>query len=231
MLKVAVHPEEKRGNLLMAWWNGRGAARVLEHAGDAVLIERAEETISLADLSRQGRDDEVSRIICATVGRLHAPGSLPPWHLLDELIPLTRWFEALAPAADAHGGILRRAAVAASGLLATPRDVMVLHGDIHHRNILDFGPRGWLAIDPKGLHGERGFDYANLFCNPDQETATARLAPRVEVVAEAAALDRERLLQWILAWAGLAAAFQIEDGISPKGALAIAELAAAELRR
>src|ERR1700692_4045206 len=78
MLKVAVHPEEKRGNRLMAWWNGRGTARVLEHAGDAILMERAEETTSLAELSRQGRDDEASRIICTAVGRLHAPGSLPP---------------------------------------------------------------------------------------------------------------------------------------------------------
>jgi len=26
----------------------------------------------------------------------------------------------------------------------------VLHGNIHHRNILDFGARGWLAIDPPG---------------------------------------------------------------------------------
>jgi streptomycin 6-kinase len=231
MLKVAVHPEERRGNLLMTWWNGQGAASVLEHAGDAILMERAQDTTSLAELARHGRDDEASRIICTTVGRLHAQGSAPPRHLLDGLVPLTRWFEALAPAAAAHGGILRLAAATASGLLAMPRDVMVLHGDIHHRNILDFGPRGWLAIDPKGLHGERGFDYANLFCNPDRETATTRLAQRARLVAEAAALDRHRLLQWILAWAGLSAAFMLEDGASPEGALAMAELAAAELSR
>ena len=99
---------------------------------------------------------------------------------------------------------------------------MVLHGDIHHGNILDFGPRGWLAIDPKGLTGERAFDYANIFCNPDLETATSpgRLARRAEVVAEAAALNRGRLLQWIVAWAGLSAAFSIEDGASPKAATA-----------
>ena len=38
---------------------------------------------------------------------------------------------------------------------------------MHHDNILDFGERGWLVIDPKRLHGERAFDYANIFCNPD----------------------------------------------------------------
>jgi streptomycin 6-kinase len=35
------------------------------------------------------------------------------------------------------------------------------------------GPRGWLAIDPKGLCGERGFDFVNIFCNPDFALATA----------------------------------------------------------
>ena len=32
-----------------------------------------------------------------------------------------------------------KSAAAARDLLATPRDVVVLHGDIHHDNILDFG--------------------------------------------------------------------------------------------
>jgi streptomycin 6-kinase len=67
-----------------------------------------------------------------------------------------------------HGGILRIAAETAADLLATQRDVVVLHGDMHHENILKFSSRGWLAIDPKGLVGERGFDYANIFCKPRQ---------------------------------------------------------------
>jgi Aminoglycoside/hydroxyurea antibiotic resistance kinase len=42
------------------------------------------------------------------------------------------------------------------GLAATQRDVAVLHGDMHHENVLKFSSRGWPAIDPKGLVGERG---------------------------------------------------------------------------
>jgi streptomycin 6-kinase len=229
ILKVAMNAEERRGGAVMAWWNGQGAARVLAHDGNALLLDRAVDGgISLANFARTGRDDEASRIICAAVAALHAPGSLPP----PDLVPLTEWFEALQPAAAVHGGILRRSAETASELLATQRDVTVLHGDIHHDNILHFGPRGWLAIDSKGLRGERGFDYANLFCNPDHETATlpGRLARRVDLVAEAAALEPARLLRWILAWAGLSAAWLIDDGVSPQGALSVAELAEAELK-
>ena len=227
MLKIAHAPEERAGASLMAWWDGNGAARVLEHAGDALLLERALGSGSLAEMARSGQDDEASRILCAAAAGLHAPRAGP----LPDLVPLARWFRALEPAAAAHGGILTHAAAAARELLADPRDVVVLHGDLHHGNVLDFGARGWLAIDPKGLIGERGFEFANLFWNPDRETATApgRLARQTEVVAAAAGLERGRLLRWILAYTGLSAAWSLEDGDPPDFALAVAEIAAAEL--
>jgi len=148
-------------------------------------------------------------------------------------VPLPIWFADLEPAAVRHGGLLNLAAATARELLAEPRDVRVLHGDIHHSNILDFGPRGWLAIDPKGLLGERSFDFVNILRNPDDNVATkpGRFARQATVIAEAAGLDRVRLLKWTLAFAGLSAAWILADGDTPELDLAVAELAAAELAR
>jgi streptomycin 6-kinase len=57
----------------MAWWNGDGAARVLAHEGDALLMERATGDASLAETARGGRDDDASRIT------LHSsPAAVPP---------------------------------------------------------------------------------------------------------------------------------------------------------
>jgi streptomycin 6-kinase len=133
----------------------------------------------------------------------------------------------LGIAVKQHGGIFTQCLEIAKRLLAEPKDIVALHGDIHHGNILDFGEKGWLAIDPKGFIGERGFDYANLFCNPDQATAIApgRLDKQVKVVSEAADLEPRRLLQWIAAWAGLSAAWCIEDGEAPETAMTIARIA------
>ena len=109
----------------------------------------------------------------------------------------------------------------------------MLHGDIHHGNILDFGPQGWLAIDPKHLIGERAFDFVNILRNPDAQVALApgRFSRQVTVVADAAGLDRARLLKWTLAFTGLSAAWILGDGNQPELDLAVAELAAAELGR
>jgi len=109
---------------------------------------------------------------------------------------------------------------------------VVLHGDLHHDNVLDGDLRGWLAIDPKGLVGERGFEYANLFRNPDLGCALApgRMQRRIQIVAQEAGLDFRRLLDWVVAYAGLGAAWSLEDGDDPGAGLAIAEQAAAMSR-
>ncbi|HYG44770.1 MAG TPA: aminoglycoside phosphotransferase family protein [Bordetella sp.] len=227
MLKVARLDEERHGGQLMVWWNGDGAARVLAHDCDALLLERAQGPLSLADLVRQGDDARATRILCATAARLHAPRPQP----LPDLVALDDWFRDLWPAAAGQGGLLGQCARTARDLLAAPRQVGVLHGDIHHGNVLDFGARGWLAIDPKRLYGERGFDYANLFCNPAPEAALApgRFEQRLDIVAGEAGLERRRLLQWILAWSGLSALWMRQDGGDGAATLQVAERAAAAL--
>lgn len=234
MLKLSHAEEERSGQDLLAWWDGDGAARVLADEDGALLIERATGARSLSDMARGGQDDEACRILCATAARLHVPRSKP----LPQLIPLARRFDALEPAARTHGGMLARCLAAANILLAAPQDPVVLHGDLHHGNVLDFGARGWLAIDPKGLSGERGFDFANIFLNPDLAdpsrpvaTDPQRFSQRLATVSAAAGIERARLLLWVLAWSGLSMAWFLEDGTPAPINLHIAGLAAAELDR
>ena len=103
----------------------------------------------------------------------------------------------------------------------------MLHGDLHHGNVLDSGTRGWLAIDPKFLFGERAFDFVNILRNPDVETSLkpGRFAHQVDLIAESARLDRQRFLAWVVAFTGLSAAWIYSDGNEPEHDLAINVLA------
>ncbi len=168
-------------------------------------MERAAGQQSLVELALSAHDGDACRVLCAVAARLHAPRPGPP----PPLTPLQHWFAELDPVARTEGGILMRAADTARTLLADPRDIATLHGDLHHENVLDFGARGWLAIDPKALLGERGFEFAALFTNPDLADPTTRVArgadrfaQRLATVAAAAGLERRRLLKWILAGSG-----------------------------
>lgn len=235
MLKLSLEEDERLGADVMVWWDGDGAARVLARDDCALLLERACGPASLSDMARTGQDDEACRILCRTACHLHAPRA----QAVPELTPLAHWFRELAPAANTRGGILSRSAAMAETLLRSQREIVVLHGDLHHDNVLDFGARGWLAIDPKHIIGERTFDFANIFTNPDLSDPTrpvatepGRFARRLEIVAEAAKLDRLRLLCWILAWTGLSAVWYLgdEDPMAEID-LHIARLAAAEIDR
>ena len=232
ILKITDDDSERIGCELMVWWNGNGAAKVLAHAAGAILLERATGTESLADMSWTGNDAQACRIICHATSRLHLSRNAST----PALTPLHHWFRDLAPAAKKHGGTLTRCTAVANVLLSSPHDEVVLHGDLHHGNILDFGTKGWLAIDPKGLVGERGFDYANIFTNPDLAEPTRPVAiepeiftQRVNIVSEIARIERQRLLMWIVAWCGLSSVWFLQEGDSATVPLHIAELAMAEL--
>jgi streptomycin 6-kinase len=228
MLKIARREKDRRANDLMVWWNGDGAAKILLHDHSVLLMERASNKSSLVDMAKNGRDDEASSILCRAIARLHS--HQPPYP--TNLIPLTSWFAELQPAAANYGGSFSECSRIADSLLQDQQDIVALHGDIHHGNVLDFDDRGWLAIDPKGLLGDRGFDYANIFCNPDPATALqpGRLLKQAAIIARSAGLDRTRLLHWTAAWAGLSAAWCISDGQDPHTPVQVANLATAILQ-
>lgn len=231
MLKLPRFEDERLGYLALEYWNGDGAARLLARTegGEAMLIERATGLRSLSAMARNGADDEATAILCEAIASLQKPRGAAP----VGLIPLEAWFAELFPMAAKHGGILARSATTTSELLAVQREIVPLHADLHHDNVLDFGARGWLAIDPKSVIGDRAFEYTILFCDPDladPEPPVAivpgRFERRLEIVLAKSGLERRRLLMWILAWCGLSAAWFLCDDDPLAGInLAVAERA------
>ncbi len=215
MIKITQDPDERIGGQVLQWWDGTGAARV--YASDpnsgALLMERATGSKHLLRMALEGEDDAATACICLTLDQLHSsrPAAPPP----DNLLPLADFFRSLAPTAQREGGLMAECAMVAHRLLCDQREQVVLHGDAHHSNILDFDQRGWLAIDPKRVSGERYYDYVNVLCNPDLETCTdpIRFARQLAVVVEVAGLERQRLLSWVMAHAALSAAWFLEDGL------------------
>jgi streptomycin 6-kinase len=211
--------QEQRGALALRYFNGRGAVRLLRYNQGAHLMEYAagDELVTLVE---RGEDENATRIIAQVIKQLH---SVPQDAPRDGLIPLDRWFEALFTKAtdDRQAGIESiyvRGAALAERLLAGQRDVCVLHGDIHHRNIKQ-SSRGWLAFDPKGVVGERTYDCANTLCNPVMPELVhneTRLLTNAAILADTLALDLSRVLAFTYAYACLNASWW-SQGIDADG--------------
>lgn len=226
MLKLARTAEEAAGHRLMVWWAGQGAARVYAHDGPALLMERLDREGTLAAQALGGQDSDATRVLCRAAVAVHGAGQ-GPWPALPDL---HRWFRALGEAAG-HGAEFAALWAVAQRCLAEQRDVRPLHGDLHHGNALHSAERGWVLIDPKGLIGDPAFEYANLLCNPTLAHALTpgRLEAQLAVIAQESGLDAARLARWAAAYAGLSAAWHLEDGQPHEAALTLRVAHAANL--
>lgn len=216
--------DEQSGAVALDYWQGRGAVKLLRHDASAHLLEYAEGD-SMTSLVAQGHDEQATEIIAEVLNQLHAVRSPIP----NSLWTLQRRFRSLFVAAEnAPESIFARAALVAERLLDDPRDVCVLHGDMHHYNVRQ-SRRGWLTYDPKGVVGERAYDAANTLCNPDGHPdlvrSEERLLRNAEILARVMGVELRRLLAFTFAYACLSAAWSIEDGYDPSLALSVAAIA------
>jgi streptomycin 6-kinase len=181
-------------------WDGRGAVRLYARDDErfAMLLERAH-TSTLVQIADH---DEVARI----AGRLNRRLAIPAPPGLPRLSERAdEWDESLRRDSRAFTGAVPRAAVDAAS--ATVRELgrqqpeLVVHGDLHTRNILRAEREPWLAVDPKGYVGDPAYDGGmllkahmfELIREPDPGKAVLRL---LEVFADAAELDDERVRRW-----------------------------------
>lgn len=228
--------EEQRGAEALRCFDGRGAVRLYASAEDAQLLEYAagDELLSLVE---RGDDQGATRIMAGVLTQLHgASRQLPS----AGLCPLHDWFRALFEKAESDRAagaesLYVQGAQLAAHLLAHPLDVRILHGDLHHRNVRH-SPRGWLALDPKGLVGERTYDCANTLCNPVRRHRKIdelvhderRLLAHAGILADALEVERARVLQFTFAYASLSASWSlsVHDEDAVQWALEIGRLLA-----
>ncbi len=227
MIKIPLTPDEKAGCKMLDWWDGTGAVKVIRSDDVAILMERITDNHSLKSMSLNGKDDESTRIICDVAKSLHSNRNKP----LPELVPLHVWFDDLFQSANKYGGLFPKAAEIAQSLLENQTDTVVLHGDLHHDNILYSEERGWLAIDPKGLLGDRTFDYVNILRNPSKEIALSegRFMKQIMLISKNTGIEINRLLKWTIAWSGLSAVWYLNDDIDADLPVEIMKMADAEL--
>jgi streptomycin 6-kinase len=210
MLKVfKPQSDEKSSGEILKTIGGTGAVQVFEGDEEALVLERAGPE-TLLDFYTQHRDGPTAEILLDVVAKLHDCKHITSISAL----PLNLWFESLYQRAGALP-LLARCSEVAQKLLNSSQQNILLHGDLHHENVLA-SPRGWLAIDPKGLFGDPVYDVANLFCNPLQDAATVLQPERMRWLArlcsERLGMTEQRVLQFAYAHAGLSISWEINDG-------------------
>lgn len=209
----------------------RGIARLLELDLErgAMLLERLEPGVPLETVE----DDEEAMSIAADVlRRLWRPAPADhPFPLVSDwargLVRLRRHFG--GETGPLPAALVEEAEALFAELIPSQAEPVLLHGDLHHGNILAARRRPWLAIDPKGVVGEPAYDTGALLYNPTELLEASRpgkvLERRIDQLAGGLDLDGARVRGWGLSRAVLAAYWGWEDsGQVWEEALAFAEL-------
>ncbi|WP_165945776.1 aminoglycoside phosphotransferase family protein [Micromonospora sp. KC606] len=202
----------------LAAFAGRGAVRLLRAELDrgALLLERITPGWRARDLVPD-RDAEATSAAVSVMRHLHVPP--PPGCQMPEALTQAKAFDDYVNVHGDAGPLPLDLVVRAGGLMrelcASATERVVLHGDLHHDNILRATREPWLAIDPHGIVGDPGYEVGALLFNPDpddrNEALTALVPSRVEQLADELAMPVDRVVAWGFVKAVMSDVWSAED--------------------
>jgi len=220
VLKLGVPNDELRSEIAaLRIYDGRGACRLLAADPDKgmLLLERLQPGRMLSGLED---DEAATRIAAGVMKKLWRPAPEDR----GDLIQLRDWFDGFKRLRNRFNGgtgplpvhLVETAEGLSRELLTENKDESLLHGDFHHYNVLESG-RGWLAIDPKGVVGPKGYEVGPLLINPYERFLNGNdpgglTAKRMAILSELLGMERERIRNWGISHCILSAWWSLEDG-------------------
>jgi streptomycin 6-kinase len=209
------HKRTPEANALKAY-AGDGSVRLLEHESkvEALLLERLEPGESLPHFTN---NEANTRITATLLQRLWRDVPNP-----EDFRSLDSWTRELHQAHDKYKGNqsfryfpLLDKAVHLYQELRTGEHVL-LHADLHHDNILTAQREPYLAIDPKGIVGEKGFDVGTFLVNPIELLLTLPDVKkihreRVAIFSEMLSMTEQEVEAWGFVFAVLSGCWTVGD--------------------
>lgn len=194
----------------------------------AVLVVDADENLSALLLEHVDPGTPLSAIeddLCATeiftdvFERLHVPIVERAYPAMPTMREHFAGLERYREQFSGKEGLLpsywvERGAQYLNELIASTKEELLLHGDLHHDNILLQADGKWVVIDPKGITGDAHFDVIQYLLNYRDrggDTATV-LQRRIALIANRIDLDPRRIAMWGVARGVLEACWVLEDG-------------------
>ncbi|WUH39090.1 aminoglycoside phosphotransferase family protein [Streptomyces sp. NBC_00444] len=210
VLKLQLLDEESEGEpVALRIWDGDGAVRLLDHdpATGTMLLERLDENRMLSHLDdTRGAVLIIARLL-AHLTSVPAPhGMRRLGDIAQAMLDQTPWALQRIPDPEARR-LVADCAAAVREVVNEPGD-RLLHWDLHDENVLASDRAPWLAIDPKPLSGDPGFE---LWPALDNRFDADDIVWRFDAMTDVLGLDRARARAWTLGRLLQNALWDIED--------------------
>lgn len=205
----------KQGVAKVYWYDEPHCAFLMEHLVPGKALK-----------SMVGVDDvNATRIICQIIRDLQAEQQAVTDTTFKHLSEHIKNLDVLQGKIDTK--LLSKAQGLFTDLTSDRRYDVLLHGDLHHDNILS-SDTVWKAIDPHGYVGDPVFEVGPMIYNPGgndfpQDKKPAQIIDRrLQILAEELPFDAKRIQAWAFCMTILSIAWTVEDhGILPEFELMI----------
>jgi streptomycin 6-kinase len=182
-----------------------------------MLLERIRPGDPLAAM----KDDECATSVFAGVVRRMRKAA-PTESNFPSIVDWAKGFQRLRDRFSGNAGpfpesVVNRADTLMAELIDSMSDAVLLHGDLHHWNILSAEREPWLCVDPQGVVGEQEYEIGAWLRNPFPDILKITdpkefLARRVDQLSEELGFDRNRIIGWAYSQAVLAGVWSFEEG-------------------
>jgi len=198
-------------------YDGQGSANLLEADPEegVLLIERL---MPGTPLSAMENDAEATIVLATIIKKLWR--SLPPDHRFPHIRDWAKGIEKYRDRTKQSGDPIPRRMIDKArelfdDLIASMQESVLVHGDLHHGNVLSAKREPWLVIDPKGVAAEPAYETAAMLQNPPdllKRTGVNQIVERrIKIMAEQLGIEGRRILHWGIAQTVLSAVWGWED--------------------
>ena len=193
-------------------FKGYGAVDIIDQTDGALLLECATPGSSLKHLF-PNLDDDAIVIASEVIKKLHSEPTINQ----TAFPTINDWLTALDKPYEQFGQSLVKARLLRDELLNTMGIPLLLHGDLHHENILASGLE-WKVIDPKGVIGELSYEVGCFIRNPldalpNHPGSLKIITNRINAFSKNLNLDPDRITKWCFVQAVLATVWALEDNV------------------
>jgi len=206
--------DELNGGAALRAWAGNGAVHLKDSDEGAVLIERLYGP-NLYALSESGHENEATKIFSEIIKKIHSVKTqdLKDIPSLETLFSSLKYYQEYGYSRH----LFKKALEVSEQLLASQTKTVLLHGDLHHENVMKRKGGEYVCFDPKAFLGDPAYEIATILKNPrdypsiSQNEATC--LRRAADFSKSLGLPIDRILGFAFVHVCLSTLWSIQDGL------------------
>lgn len=205
--------DEKFGVYCLDRWNSNGSVKLLHSSEGAILLEKLF-LPNLTHFSSSNSELQACEVFCDIIKKIHISPSVRDRNSLHNLSNL---FQQLLDKTAPPGleNRMEKAFQISQKLLQTTTREVILHGDLHHENVMKNALGDWVCLDPKGFIGDPCYELGTVLKNPwdypEVSQSKDQLIQRTDWMCRKLNLDFKRVLKFTFCHLCLSTLWAFED--------------------